>query len=71
MVVDSSALLTILFQEDGAATYEVALAEADDPIISAASLLEASMVVEGRGGIEAVRDLDELIATAGIRSDPS
>ena len=67
MVVDSSALLTILFQEAGAVTYEVALTDAEDPIISAASLLEASMVAESRGGIEAVRDLDELVASAGIR----
>lgn len=44
-----------------------ALAQAADPLISAGTLLEASIVVRRKLGDGGVADLDELLATAGVR----
>ena len=48
MVIDTSAIVAIFFNEPDAADYSKRIA--DDPIrlISAATLVEAGMVVEGR-----------------------
>ena len=67
MVVDPSALLAVLFRESDGPAFEAALAGADDPMMSAAGVLEASILAESRGGADSVKDLDELIATLGIR----
>lgn len=44
-----------------------ALAEADDPVISAGTLLEVSIVMQTKLGEAGLADLDELLATAGVR----
>ena len=44
-----------------------ALAEAEDPLISAGTLLEASIVLQSKLGDAGLADLDELLATAGVR----
>jgi len=44
-----------------------ALAEAADPLISAGTLLEVSIVVQSKLGDGGLADLDELLAAAGVR----
>jgi ribonuclease VapC len=66
IVVDSSALIAILENEQGAATYAGALAEADAALISAATLVETAIVMLNRHGERSARVLDELVQTAGL-----
>ncbi len=49
MVVDTSALMAILFDEEDAEKFAQAMAQADLLHISAATLVEASLVAKGRG----------------------
>jgi ribonuclease VapC len=67
VVVDTSALLAILFHEAERDQYIALVARADDPLVSTATLVEASIVMQARTGEGGVRDLDELLAAAAIR----
>lgn len=67
MVVDTSALLAILLGEPERYDCIALLAGADDPLISTATLVEASIVMQARTGDEGVQDLDDLLAVAGVR----
>lgn len=66
MVIDTSAILALLFNEREADDIEVALD--DDPVrlLSAASCLEAALVVEARLGEPGGRELDLLLHKARI-----
>lgn len=66
MVVDTSALLAILRDEPERRLFTEALEDAGHTVLSAASFVEASIVIEARFGAEGLRDLDLLIAKAGI-----
>ena len=66
IIVDASALLAILEGEPDAAKYAEALADADAPLISAATLIEAGIVMVNRHGPKAVAKLHALIQEAGI-----
>jgi ribonuclease VapC len=66
MVIDTSALLAILLQEENSVRFAVAIEKAAPRLLSAASLLEASMVIETRKGEAGGRELDLLIYRAGI-----
>lgn len=66
MVIDTSGLIAILASEPERAAFIGALRDADRPIMSAASLVEVSIVVETRWGLEGLRDLDALIETSRI-----
>lgn len=66
MVVDTSALLAILFDEAEGRTFADALEAASVRALSVVSFVEASMVVEVRVGAAGVRLLDELIEAAGL-----
>ena len=66
MVVDTSALLAILRDEPEGPSFAQALEAAADCVLSAASFVEASMVIEARYGPDGLRDLDRLIAKANI-----
>jgi len=66
MVVDTSALLAILQDEPERRSFNEALEAADRCSISAATLVETSIVVESRYGAEGVRALDLLLARASI-----
>ena len=70
MIVDTSALLTILFAEDDAERFADAIASADVRLISAANYLEAGIVVDNQIGAAAGRQLDALVARAAIRVEP-
>ena len=67
MVLDTSALVAILLGEPERDQFIAVLAEAADPLISAGTLLEASIVVQSKLGDDGLADLDELLATAGVR----
>ena len=66
MIVDTSAVLAVLFGEPDAGRYEKAIAEAWPRRMSAVGLLEAAMVVESRGGIAAGYELDMFLKGAEV-----
>jgi ribonuclease VapC len=67
MVIDTSAIVSILLNEPEAAALEQRIA--DDPVrlMSAATLLEAAMVLETRRGDAAGRELDLWLLKVGIQ----
>ena len=67
MVADTSALIAILLGEPERDRFVHLLAEADDPLISAATLVEASIVMLAKTGPDGVGDLDDLLAAAAVR----
>jgi ribonuclease VapC len=67
IVVDTSALIAILDREPDAALYAEAIAEADSPLISAATLLELHIVMLNRHGGRAGQLVDRLIQDAGFQ----
>jgi ribonuclease VapC len=66
MVVDSSALLAILFNEPERRAFNEAIESAEARALSAASFVEVSIVIEARFGAEGVRDLDLFLERAGL-----
>jgi ribonuclease VapC len=70
VIVDSSAILAILLEEPEGNLLDVAILKRDDPRMSAAGLLEASMILQSRRGADSVRDLDLLIARFKIQIVP-
>ena len=70
MIVDSSALLAVLFREPDAERYETALAAAPASRMSLANVLEASIVWEGRGGPAASQRLDLFMDQVGVEMVP-
>jgi ribonuclease VapC len=70
MVIDSSAILAILLDEPGAESFAEAIEQASPRLLSAASLLEISMVIETRKGEAGGRELDLFIYRAGIEIVP-
>ena len=70
MIVDSSAVLAILYREPDAERYETAIATAPNCRMSAANVLEVSIVVEGRGGEAAGHELDVFLNKAEVALMP-
>lgn len=69
IVVDTSALIAIFRQEADAERFARCIGEDDQPCISAASVLETSMVLKGLKRISAIQAeqwLDELLDEAGM-----
>ena len=69
MIVDTSALLAILFNESDAETYARAIAQADAPRISAANFVEAAIVIEAQTK-NSSSQLDAFMRRAGIALEP-
>jgi ribonuclease VapC len=67
IVVDTSALVAILEEEEDAPRYAAAIAEADPPLISTATLVEVGIVMVNRHGAKATRMVDGLIQEAGFQ----
>jgi ribonuclease VapC len=67
IVVDTSAVIAILDKEPDAALYANAIAEADPPLISAATLLEVNIVMLNRHGSRAARMVERLMREAGFQ----
>ena len=70
IVVDTSAIVAILFQENGAPAAAKALADASSRYLSAANWVEAAIVVEARKGAEGSLEFDALIDGAGVEIVP-
>ena len=70
MIVDTSALVAVLFDEPDSERYATAMAQAARCRMSAANFLEAALVVEGRAGISGAQELDIFIETAEIEIVP-
>ena len=66
MVLDSSAVIALLLDEPDADSLRLAIADADTRLISAATLVEASLVIESRFGETGGRELDLLISRLGV-----
>lgn len=66
MVIDSSAIVAVLLNEVNAADIARAIEASSQRLLSAANLLEASIVIESRKGEAGGRELDLLIYRAAI-----
>jgi ribonuclease VapC len=66
MVVDSSAILAVLFKEPERDAFAAALAEAGVRLVSSVNAFEAAIVVSSRKGPSGIRELDLLFHHAGV-----
>ena len=70
MIVDSSAILSVVFGEPGFEVFAQALAEAQFCKMSAASFVEVMMVAEGRGSDRAARHAESFIRSGSVAIMP-
>ena len=70
MIVDSSAVLAILFDEPDARRHAAAIMAASHCRMSVANVLEAAIAVERRGGDTGAYELDNLLESAEIELVP-
>jgi ribonuclease VapC len=66
MVLDTSAILAILLNEPEIDPFSIAIESDPVRLLSAASLVESSMVIEARHGEVGRRELDLLLQTIGV-----
>lgn len=66
MVIDTSALVAVLFDEPERTRFAEAIAADPRRLVSAASIVESSIIVEARRGESAGRELDLLLHRAGV-----
>jgi len=66
VVIDTSALVALLGMEPEAARIAAALESDPNRLLSAATLIEVGIVIESRYGIAGARELDLLVAKAGL-----
>lgn len=70
MVIDTSALAAILFREPERQKFLEAIVSDVQRLVSAATMLETGMVVEGRQGEAAGREFDLFAVRAGLQVVP-
>ena len=70
MIVDSSAILAIVFAEPDAAVFAKAMSEADARKISAATFVDVAVVVEAQTQDRGSRQLDAFLRRAGFVIEP-
>ncbi|WP_404430661.1 type II toxin-antitoxin system VapC family toxin [Microbacterium lacus] len=70
MIVDSSALVAIALDEATADLLREAIVRAGSCVVSAATLVEASIVIDSRGNPVAVRLFDELTRSRALTVVP-
>lgn len=70
MIVDSSAILAILFNESDAESYAHAIADADACWISAANYVEVAIVIEAQTRERGSRQFDAFFRRAPIVIEP-
>ncbi len=70
MILDTSAVLAILFGESDAVTYARAISEAPSCRMSAANFVEAAIVVEAQTEDRGSRQFDAFFRRAGIVIEP-
>jgi len=70
MIVDTSALVAILYQEGDAETFVRAINAAPVCRLSVVNLVELSMVIEAQLGAEGAQQLDALVRRADVVIEP-
>jgi ribonuclease VapC len=70
MVLDSSAVIAILFDEPERRMFTLAIERDPRRLISAGNLLECALLTEARRGEAAGRELDLLLHRAGVQTVP-
>ena len=70
VIVDTSALLAVLFSEADARRHAAAIMTGSPCRMSVANVLEASIVAESRGGESAAQELDRLLEKAELELVP-
>lgn len=70
MILDTSALVAVLFREAEAEPFTQLIHDADRCLISAGSFLELSIVIERQTGLEVARQCDMFFRRAAIMVDP-
>ncbi|MCX6590098.1 MAG: type II toxin-antitoxin system VapC family toxin [Acidobacteria bacterium] len=70
MTIDTSAVLAILQDEPERVEFISLIEDAPRKVMSAVSVLEASMVLEGRYGEDAGADLDQFLQRAAVEIVP-
>lgn len=70
MVLDTSALVAVLQDEPERREFIRIIEAADTCRLSAATLVETSIIIETRFGAEGARDLDLFLSLAGIETVP-
>ena len=70
MIIDTSAIIAILFNEDDAETYARAITQADSCRVSAATFVEAAIVVAAQTKNVGGTQLDAFFRRAGIVIEP-
>lgn len=70
MVLDTSAILAVLFAEPDSQRFETAVAQAASVLVSAGTQLESAIVVEARLGEAGGRELDRLLRRWGVTIEP-
>ncbi|MBR0644623.1 type II toxin-antitoxin system VapC family toxin [Plastoroseomonas hellenica] len=70
MIIDTSAIMAILLREPDAARFGAALSETAGTTMSAATLVELTMVAEGRAGAPVRPVLDALLMESDIEVVP-
>lgn len=70
MVIDTSALVAILEQEEDAEVYANAIAAAETRLVSAATVVEAGMVLFSRRGEPGAQKVDELLRASQVTVVP-
>lgn len=70
MIIDTSAIIAILFNEPDAAVYANAIADAQSARISAANYVEAAVVIESQSHADGARQFDTFMRRAGILIEP-
>ena len=66
MVIDTSAICAILFNESDAAVFEAAIAKDSIRLMSTANILESAIVIEARYGEVGGREFDLLLHKASV-----
>lgn len=70
MIVDTSALIAILYGEDEAAQFTAIIHDAEICRLSVANFVELTMVIEKQLGPEGTRHAETFIRRAGIQVEP-
>ncbi len=70
MIIDTSALIAILYREPEAPLYDQAISQAAHPRMSVANYLEATIVAEGRSGDDIRSELENLVKRLNITLVP-
>jgi ribonuclease VapC len=70
VIVDSSALLAVLFREQDARRFVEVMADAKALRISAANWFEAALAIDRRGDAKARTRFDQIIGELGLRVEP-